>query len=170
MKMKRSLSILIIIVAIIMPVLAGYFFIRYFWFQSFDPAKFGINISENTKRPNEDNKAYLIRLMKKCNLQAYTEDFYVNSDTQLIGKITSIEFEENRTKLGIGGKSVFNINNNLIASKSLQKLDSANKQLDEIPLNEFSAREIMEVLIPGNWIRMDKGPSGPATLIVYCHE
>ena len=95
----------------------------------FDPAKFGFNLSENTKLPNEDNKAYLTRLMKKCNLQAYTKDFYVNSDTQLIGKITSIEFEENKTKLGIGGKSVFNINNNLIASKSLQKLDSTNKKI-----------------------------------------
>lgn len=154
----------------IMPLFAGYFLFKYLWLESFDPAKFGINVSENTKLPNEDNKTYLTRLMKKCNLQAYTEDYYVNSDTQLIGKITSIEFEESRTKMGIGGRSVFNINNDLIASKSLQKLDSANEELDEIPLNEFSAREIMEVLIPGNWIRMDKGPSGPATLIVYCHE
>lgn len=168
--MKKLLFAVVIFIVAILPLFAGYYLIKIFWFEPFDPAKFGINISENTKRPNEDNKAYLIRLVKKCNLQAYTEDFYVNSDTQLIGKITSIEFEENRTKLGIGGKSVFNINNNLIASKSLQKLDSANKQLDEISLNEFSAREIMEVLIPGNWIRMDKGPSGPATLIVYCHE
>lgn len=154
----------------IMPLFAGYFLFKYLWLEPFDPDKFGINISENTKLPNEDNKTYLTRLMKKCNLQAYTEDYYVNSDTQLIGKITSIEFEESRTKMGIGGRSVFNINNDLIASKSLQKLDSANEELDEIPLNEFSAREIMEVLIPGNWIRMDKGPSGPATLIVYCHE
>ena len=168
--MRKKLVGIIIAIAIILPLLAGYLFIKYFWSEPFDPAKFGINVSENTKRPNEDNKTYLTRLMNKCNLQAYTEDFYVNSDTQLIGKISSIEFEDNKTKLGVGGRSVFNINNNLIASKSLQKLDSTNKKLDEISLNEFSAREIIEVLIPGNWIRMDKGPGGPATLIVYCHE
>lgn len=168
--MRKKLIGIIILIAVIVPVLAGYFLLKTFWLEPFDPAKFDFNFSENTKRPNEDNRAYLSRLMRKCNLQAYTEDFYVNSDTQLIGKISSIDFEENRTKLGIGGKSVFNINNDLIASKSLQRLDSKNQQLDEIPLNEFSAREIMEVLIPGNWIRMDKGPSGPATLIVYCHE
>lgn len=161
---------IVIAIAIIVPIMAGYFLVKTLWLEPFDPAKFGFNVSENTKLPNEDNRAYLTRLMKKCNLQAYTEDFYVNSDIQLMGKITSIEFEENKTKLGVGGKSVFNINNSLIASKSLQKLDLKNKQLDEIALNEFSAREIMEVLIPGNWIRMDKGPSGPATLIVYCHE
>ena len=168
--MRKKLIGIAVFIGIVVPILAGYLLVKYLWLEPFDPAKFGFNLSENTKLPNEDNKAYLTRLMKKCNLQAYTKDFYVNSDTQLIGKITSIEFEENKTKLGIGGKSVFNINNNLIASKSLQKLDSTNKKLDEISLNEFSAREIIEVLIPGNWIRMDKGPGGPATLIVYCHE
>ena len=53
-------------VAVILPVLAGYFMVKYFWFEPFDPAKFGINISENTKRPNEDNKTYLTRLMKNA--------------------------------------------------------------------------------------------------------
>lgn len=166
---KRKLSV-VIIALFVLPILIGFLIIKIFWLESVNLSKFGIDFGQNTKFVNENNNEYLTKLIKKCNLQAYTEDFYVNSDTQLIGKITSIEFEENRTKLGIGGKSVFNINNNLIASKSLQKLDSTNKQLDEISLNEFSAKEIIEVLIPGNWIRMDKGPSGPATLIVYCHE
>jgi hypothetical protein len=168
--MKKKLVGIAIAIAVIVPVLAGYFLIKYLWLEPFDPTQFGLNLSENTKRPNEDNKEYLARLVKKCNLQAYAEDFYVNSDTQLIGKISSIEFEDNKIKLGVGGKSVFNLNNNLVASKSLQRLDANNKLLDEMSLNEFSAKEIMEVLIPGNWVRMDKGPNGPATLIVYCHE
>ncbi|MBI5356933.1 hypothetical protein HZB78_05000 [Candidatus Collierbacteria bacterium] len=168
--MRKKLVKVAIIIAVILPVLAGYFLVKYLWLEPFDPAKFGIKVSENTKRPNEDNKAYLTRLMKKCDLQVYAEDFYVNSDSQLIGKISSIEFEDNKIKLGVGGKSVFNLDNNLVAAKSLQRLDDKNKLLNEMSLNEFSAKEIMEVLIPGNWIRMDKGPNGPATLIVYCHE
>lgn len=165
--MKRKLTIMAIVVGIIIPILAGYFLITSLWM---DSSKLNYIIDQDTKRLNENNRAYLTRLMEKCNLQAYTEDFYINSDTQLIGKISSIEFEDNKTKLGIGGKTVFNLNNDLVAAKSLRRLDDNNNQLDEIPLNEFSAREILEVLIPGNWVRMDKGPNGPATLIVYCHE
>ena len=63
-----------------------------FGLSRFDPAKFGINISENTKLPNEDNKTYLTRLMKNAICRLILKTFYVNSDTQLIGKITSIEF------------------------------------------------------------------------------
>ena len=161
-----------IAIAVILTLLAGYFLVKVLWLEPFVPAKFGFNFNdENTKRLNEDNRAYLARLMKKCNLQVYTEDYYVNSDTQLIGMVTSIELGDDRVKLGVGGRSEFNLANNLTVNKSLQRLDAKNNLIDEITLDEFSVREILKTLIPGNWIRIDKGSSkGPSALIVYCHE
>lgn len=169
--MRKKLVGVTIVIAVILPLMAGYFFVKNIWFKSLDPGKFSfLNLSENTKQLNEDNRAYLARLMNKCNTQAYTEDYFVDSDTQLIGMVSSIELLDNKVKLGVGGKIEFNLANNLTINKSLQRLDAKNNLIDEITLDEFSVREILGTLIPGNWIRIDKGSSGPSALFIYCHE